>query len=292
MTKPLSHTSMLVYLSQRAWKATAVDHEVSAYMEQSYSAESGTMTAIKALCPKEIIQPIQRAMRLGRAQHYLLTTPGLFRGQHLLSTAMFETYAQTQQAIKDEFESRVRDFLSIYPKIVRNAARLGNAYKMEDFPDENSIKTFFEYTLQYQPVPDMSDWRMDGVDAEQVDAIRREAEEGVNAMYRKATEEVYTRAREVLEKLYNQATNYSLDAPGAMLRDATIEHIKEISSLVSSMNISGDPTLDYVGQQMLKEFSELKGKELRADVNRRSEVAAKAQKILARLNGASHKRAA
>ena len=78
---PLSHRAMLIALNQRAWKGTATDREVAAQAEINAAAEQGTMTVIKQLTPKYLIQPIKSIMTLGRQEHYKMTVPGLFRGQ-------------------------------------------------------------------------------------------------------------------------------------------------------------------------------------------------------------------
>jgi hypothetical protein len=281
---PLSHRAMLIALNQRAWKGTATDREVAAQAEMNAAAEQGTMTVIKQLTPKHLIQPIKSIMTLGRQEHYKMTVPGLFRGQALLSTALFEEYMLTQQEIKDQFMKAVDDFVGIYPSIRDKAkTKLGTAYKDRDFPSASQIKSYFDYSVQPSPVPEVNDWRLDGVDPKDVEGLRNEVEDSVREMYNEATRTIYDRAKEALEKLYSQATNYSTDAPGAMLRDASIEGIKEISGLVCSMNVTGDPLLDKIGKEMFKKFHDLDASELRRSADQRKDIATKAQAILAKM---------
>ena len=270
MRNPIAHRAVLVSLTQRMWKGTATDREVAAQAELSAGAEQGTMTVIKELTPKYLMLQIKGVARLGRTEHYRMTVPGLITGQHLLPTAMFETYMLAQGAIKDQFFEAVEDFIKLYPDIRHKAAsRFGTAYRDKDFPSVHGIRSYFDYSYHPSPVPDVSDWRLDGVDSKHVDELRKEVEDSVANMYREATKTVFERAREMLESLISQAKNYSLDAPGAMLRDATIEHVRELSSLVCSMNVTGDPVLEDVGQRMLKEFADLSGKELRSSADSR-----------------------
>ena len=101
MTNPLSHRAVVVTLNQRAWKGKAADRELAAQTEMNSNAESGSMTVIKELTPKHIIQPIRDILRIGRQEHYTMTSPGLLRGQHLLPTSMFETYMMVQGEMGD-----------------------------------------------------------------------------------------------------------------------------------------------------------------------------------------------
>lgn len=292
MTKPLHFRAMLVSLSQRAWKASAADQEVASNAEQSVGAESGTMTVIKQLCPKHIIQPIRSIMTLGRAEHYKQTTPGLMKGQHLLAVKMFETYMLTQSAIKDEFGTAVNKYCSIYPEIRAAAKRkLAGAYKDADFPSEGQIKGFFGYEITTAPVPQSSDWRLEGMDAGQTEELRQQLEAGVHKMYADAMMSVYQRARLHLETLAKQADNWSSSAPGAMLRDATIDNFKEFCDLIGSMNVAGDPVIDQVAKDM-QVFADMQGKELRQSADRRKEIAGNAKRILAKLDAPARRKVA
>ena len=281
----LSHRAMLMTLNIRLWKATATDRSVAIQAELSNSAESGTMTVIKKLAPKHVIAPIGMIARIGREEHYKLTLPGLVTGQHLLPTAAFERYMMTQREIKENFFNAVENFLVVYPEIVAKAPkRLGGANRASDFPSTTVIRSYFDYNYHPSPVPEVTDWRLDdevsSVDQEQ---MRSEITASVEGMYAKATAEVFSQCQEWLEKLKTQAENYNVRAPGAMLRDATIENMQEFVDIVQSMNITGDPKLTAVIVDMRK-FSKVAGEELRKSEEKRTEVADLAGSILAKIN--------
>lgn len=281
----ISHRAMLMTLSIRLWKATATDRSVAIQAELSNSAESGTMTVIKKLAPKHVIHPIGTIARIGREEHYKLTLPGLVKGQCLLPTAVFERYMMTQREIKESFFAAVENFIRIYPEIIAKAPkRLGGANRASDFPSVTVIRSYFDYSYHPSPVPEVSDWRLDdqisSVDQEQ---MRSEITASVEGMYAKATAEVFAQCQEWLENLKKQAENYNVRAPGAMLRDATIENMQEFVDIVQSMNITGDPKLAAVIADMRK-FSKMAGEELRKSEDKRTEVADLAGSILAKIN--------
>lgn len=280
----LSHRAMLAILHQRAWKATATDREVASHAEAAYEAESGTMRVIKELTPKSYIQPIQQIMGLGRHEHYRMTVPGFSRGQHLLATAMFDRYAMIQSEIKEQFYRAVDNFLTIYPEILEEApVRLANAFREEDFPTEAQIKSYFEYRVRFAPIPSTNDWRLEGVTDRDTAKLRGEIEDEVRAMFNAATKEVYERAHGVLVSIANQAKTYVPGPGAAQLRDATIANLKEVSELVVKMNITKDPLLDQIGNEMLTEFAHLQGAELRKSAELRDSVASAATRMLAKM---------
>ena len=291
MTNKLSHRAMLMTFTQRAWKGKATDRAVAAQAEVANAAEQGTMTVIKELTPKHLIQPIKTIMTLGRNEHYKMTLPGLVRGQHLLPTAMFEQYMLTQREIKTQFFDVVEKFINVYPGIIEKAeSRFGNAFRKSDFPTVNSIRSYFDYSYTPSPVPEASDWRIegDGIDAE---ALRAEVTDSVNDMYRKATEELMGQCKDWLTKIELQTKHYSTDAPGAMLRDAMLENMNDFVSIVRDMNITGDPKLAKIAEEM-QQFADLSGPELRRDEKHRKQLSVAAGNILKKLNGEKKKVAA
>ena len=68
-----------------------------------------------------------------------------------------------------------------------------------------------------------------------------------------------------------------------MLRDRPSTD-QEIAGLVCDMNITGDPLLDKIGREMVRDFADLQGTELRKSAELRTDIANKAQKILAKLS--------
>lgn len=281
---PLSHRAMLVELNQRQWHGTAGDREVAAQAEITAGAEQGTMLVIKRLAPKYLIDPIAKIARLGRDEHRRMTVPGLFQHQYLLPTRMFETYVMTQDEIKDQFFKSVDAFDAVYHEEVRERAKrkLGSAFKDRDFPDH--IKPYFDYRFSMAPVPEVNDWRLDGVAQADTDALRNEVENNVREMYNEATRTVFDRARTMLENIYSQAKNYNPKSPAATLRDASIDQMIELASSVCDMNITGDPLLERVGKEMLRDFADMKGTELRRSEELRDDIADKAKKILSKLS--------
>lgn len=284
----ISHRCMLVALSRRVWQAATVDRDLAEQAESEAGAEHGTFKLVKALAPREYLEPIKRIADFGYTEHCRMTVPGFVRGQNLLATAAFDQYVEVQRLIKNKFGETVDDFKKVYPSILKNAPRrLNRGYKASDFPSVEEIDQYFDYSFSFFPVPSVEDWRVDGLQDDQREELRIEADKKVAAMYDNATREVFERARKVLEKIRDQAMNY-VGGPGAsLLRDATIENLKEISDLVLLMNITNDPELNRIGNDMVAEFGNLEGHELRRNEQMRNDVATAASRILARMKANS-----
>lgn len=285
----LASKSMYVSLNQRFWQAHAADRKLAMDVEKKASADNRTMRVLKQLAPTDYLLPIKRLAIYGREQHERLTLPGLQKGQQLLATRNFDEYVEIQGAIKDHFFEAVRTFCSLYPEIVDSAPkRLGKAYNASDFPEHSKIKTYFDYQIRFSPVPEVSNWLLDDVDNADIEKLRNEVENEKNEMFREATKALFERASGVLENLASQAMNYEEgQTNGAALRDATINTVKDMADLISSMNITSDPILESVGKEMRKHFAMMDAKSLRTDQKERKDVAAVAARLLAKLKQAA-----
>lgn len=278
-----SNNAVLVSLNQRAWKATATDRDIASQAEEANEAETGVISVIKKLTPNHYISPIKSIMAIGRTEHYRMTSPGLTRGLHLLAAPMMQRYTMIQSEVQDQFVLAVNRFVSIYPSILEMAPdRLGKAFKEEDFPTAAQIKTFFEYKIKLVPVPDLNDWRLDGLTNEDTDQIRSDIENDVRSMFNTATRELYDKARSVLEKVANQAKEYKGGPGSSTLRDATIDSLKEMAELIPLMNVTNDPVLFDIGKEMTDNFTNIVGSDLRKNEEMRHDLGATIGRILDR----------
>lgn len=281
----LANRAMLVSLHQRIWTAAKADRSLAGRVETETDAQANTMRVVKKLIPSFYLLPIKRVAELGDVQHARLTLPGVVRGQQLLATRTFDEYALIQSQLKDAFWAEVDRFAEIYPKIVEAApARLGEAFSHSDYPHPDEIKSFFDYQVRFAPVPDANNWFLDDVDNENLAELRNDIENQKNEMFRAATKDLMDRAKEVLEKLVKQATEFDEQKnSGGMLRSVTIDAVKDMAHLVTSMNITADPTLDAIGKEMVEHLASLDDRELRKNAETRKTVAEITQRILQKM---------
>ncbi len=273
--------AMLCSLSLRAWRGTMMDDALSKVTEKAVKAESGTMKVIKSLMPQHMLDPITHIMNVARQEHYRFTVPGLFRGQHLLCTKAFDDYIYIQRGLKEHYWEAVNNVISIYPDVVEAAPkRLHDAYRESDFPSVEKLKTFFAYDLQFCPIPDLKDWRMEGMVDADTELLKNEIEDDIRLMYRRATRDVFERAKEILTGIATQAKEYEQKFGESRLRDATIQNLKDMSALVVKMNVTGDKELEKLGYEMLEAFADVDGPLLRSNQSARDKIAAAAERLL------------
>lgn len=270
---PLHSRAMLCSLHQSLWQAKATDRDIATKTEKESNAERGTLSVVKALTPGYLIRPIKYLAEVGRQEHNVMTLPGLVRGQQLLAAASFDRYISIQREVKERFFEAVETFCKTYPDIVQQAPRrLGTTFKQNDFPKPDKIKGYFGYDVKFAPVPQVSNWFMDGLSDDEANQIRDQVKMEVEGMFSNATRELFERTRDSLTKLAEHAANYDQTKP-ALLQDRTIFHVKEIISLLPEMNILQDPTLDKIAKEMTDLLKNTEAKDIRADDALRSKIA-------------------
>lgn len=281
----LASRAMLVSLNQRCWQAQTTDRYLASELEVNTEAQNRTMRVLKQLAPSDYILPIKRIAMFGREQHEKMTLPGFQRGQHLLATKLFDNYTMCQSEIRDQFTIAVKKFCEIYPEIVESGPRrLGKAFRAADFPTPSRIPHYFSYELRFFPVPETGNWLVDDVDYDEMDKLRNQVENEKNAVFRDAARQLMERVTEALSSLAKQAEDYPDDGPSyGKLRDATLRSVKEMAVLLPAMNITGDPVLNAIGEEMQKRFAHIEAKSLRENKAERTAIAATANRILEKM---------
>lgn len=281
----LASRSMLVSLSQHIWQASAADRSIAMRVEKANKAHHNTMRVVKHLAPPEYLLPIKRIANYGKDQHDRLTLPGVVKGQQLLSTKLFDEYCMIQSEVKDNFFEEVKRFKNVYPELLDTAPkRLGEAFRADDFPTPENIGDSFDYRIRFSPVPETGNWLLDDVDQENLANLRNEVENQKNEMFRTAAKDLFERSKTVLENLMQQATAYvDGQANGALLRDPTINAVKEMAQLIGAMNITADPMLDVIAKEMNDNFANMEARDLRQNAETRSKVADIAKRLLTKM---------
>jgi hypothetical protein len=176
-----------------------------------------------------------------------------------------------------DFDHAADDFERVYPQLVAAAKRhLGTMYDPDDYPASWDIRKRFEIRLEFSPVPDASDFRVE-VDEHAAEEIRASITEAVEARQRAAMVDIKRRMKEVVTRIEER-----LSSEDAVFRDSLIENARDLIGLIPSLNIINDPELEALRVEMENTLL-VHPETLRRDPARRKETANAASEILSRL---------
>lgn len=269
---------MLATLNISQWTNRKHDKNVSAEVEIQHGAGADAGRYNKQLIDKAALEPIAKVASACRIYHYKVTLPWGDNGDRLLPGALFVEYTDQVRKYKGEFDIRVREFVAAYPTLVMAARnRLGSMYVSSDYPLAHEIGDAFAINTAFSPVASAGDFRVE-LNEEYVSAIKREITDRTAMLQKDAVKNCWERVRTVVANIHER-----LSDKDKKFKDTLIENARELIEILPALNITNDPELTKLEADMKALL--LPPERLRTDQRLRSDTAAKAADILARMTG-------
>lgn len=273
----LQEKAMLVNLSISAWTASKKDNKASDSVKAQAAASSKAGWFNKRLIDPAALEKLNKIEGRARDLHYRMTLPWGDNGDRILPAPAYMDYMDAIRVIRIEHEQARNEFVSNYPSLVQGARQmLGAMYDPKDYPEAHKVAERFDIRLNFTPVPDAQDFRVD-VGDEAVHEIRRSITESVEKRLHGATRECWIRLDEVVKAMV-----IKLSDPDAVFRDSLVENIRVLVEMLPKLNITGDTKLNMV-IQMVKSWLLIEPADLRRDKKLRAFTADKAAEILAEI---------
>lgn len=272
----IQNTAMLVSLSISSWGGRKQDKKVTAEVEAKHGAhDSGKFN--KVLVGKALLEPINQIIGRARAAHYHSTLPWTDDGRRILPSKNFMGCTGELRTLKSEFESAVQNMIAQYPTEVQAArVRLGSMYDPGDYPDPSDIASRFAFIVEFEPIPDAKDFRVD-VSAEALSDLKDSVTHTVVLRQAKAMESCYSRLREVVSKVEQR-----LSIPDAIFKDSLIQNVKDECSIMDGLNITNDICLTDLVAEIHSQLI-VPPQTIRNSPETRKRIAAAASQLLQRI---------
>ncbi len=272
----LATKALLVNIRISQWTGRKLDKEATGTVETTYSTEKHAGNYTKKLLPgaKELAE-IQRLAGAIRAFFYEQTLPWETDGARILSSKNYLDFTAAFRAKKEAFDRAVSEFISAYPALKEAArAKLGTLYRDGEYPTASYLVSAFSCDASFLPLPDVSDFRVEILDAEKNDFLSRMAN-----VESAAVRECWTRLHDVVAKA---ATKLQDDK--AIFRDSLIDNITEICALLPKLNVTDCPDLEAMRVNVEKLVSGISADAVRESVDARKDAAAKLDDITAKMS--------
>lgn len=236
----LQQRAMLATLTIRQWTARKLDKKVNKEVEQTHNAkDAGNFN--KLLVDKAALQPLQTHCGKVRDYHYQMTLPWGDNGDRLLPAEVFFDYTQEMRSLRSQGDQLADAFAKEYPNMVAAArTKLGTLYDANDYPPVSDIRNRFGIELNFAPVPDAKDFRVD-VGEEAAEEIKKNIMEAVKQREVEAVKECWNRLYDVVSKI---ETTLTKEKP--IFRDSLIDNAKELIGMLPKLNFSGDSNLIHI----------------------------------------------
>lgn len=277
----IAKQNMVLNLQIGMWSGHRLDKEKSAEVTRDAGAQAGAARVNKHLVPKEALAPIVTAMGLVRSHFYENTLPWKDNGDRLLPRPLYMKFIEEHGRRKDKFNEEVRNFLeNVYPAVVDQAAfRMGDLFKSEDYPRSRDLYHRFYVQMDIDAVTEANDFRVVGLDDDEVERIKGE-------MAAQMSTRINTAMRDVWSRLSTALGHFSdrMNSDG-VFKEATVSNLYEIVDLIPALNVTDDPDLARLADEIKAKLGGYDAKTLRAKPEIRAAIGAEAKEIVDNMAG-------
>lgn len=239
----LEERALLVRLSISQWYNRALDYNVAKEVATKYGVSSSDIQDkyVKTLISKAAMRNINSAVSRLRTFHHSHTLPWQDNSVRILSSAAFFQYQQGISERKQDFEHAVERFVAEYPDWLDHARDIRHGlFNKSQYPTIEALRASFNVHVTFLPFPHVDDFRIQGLDDEQVAAIKAQTKAELGNTLEQANQELLNRLYERLDILHK-----ALEPEKTILRN-TVTSVQETVLLVEKLNITDSAQITLV----------------------------------------------
>jgi hypothetical protein len=273
----ISSKAMLVSLSINLWTARRVDQKATQTVIDRHKVDRGAGRYNKCLINTEadVFRAVQQAATEAREWHYAHTLPWAHKGAQILPAAEYLEYADRMRQYREGFEEAVAKFVRDYPALKAEARRkLNGLFREDEYPSPREIERKYGFEYTFLPVPDAGNVLIDMVTKDVTAKVKADTERTV----REATEQAM---RDLWERLHEPVKNMAvaLADPERRFHDTLVENVREVVEVLPRLNLTDDPQLAAMGEEVKKALTKHRPQTLRDDGAKRAAAARRAKEL-------------
>lgn len=278
----LSTKAMLVSLSVSMWTARRVDEKATATVVKQHKVDRIMGQYNKALINTEAdsFRAVQRIGTEAREWHYAHTLAWVHKGAQLLPAAEYLEYSNQMRVFRERFDDAVATFLTEFPALKAEAKKkLNGLFDESQYPSLRELERKYGFDYTFLPVPDAGHFVVETVAADERARIQADIGARVQDATQAALKDLWTRLH---EPVANMAA--ALSDPERRFHDTLVENIKEIVDVAPRLNLTEDPELAEMVDEVKKSLGKYSPQRLRDDEEVRRATAKRAREIAEKMS--------
>ena len=270
----LASSAMLVEVNISNWTGRKKDKAASKDVTTRNNANDGVASVHKALlADSNNLRAIQQHVTATRAAHAHMTMPWSNSGLRLLPTAQYFKYQQTMTDMQNEFERLVTEFINTYnDEVVNVQMKLGDLFSREDYPTTGDLGRKFGFSINYMPLPDAGDFRVD-IGNEALAEVKQQYSDFYTKQYSTAMNDVWTRLHKSLTSM-SERLDYTDKEDKKIFRDTLVTNVTDMIELLRVCNVTGSSQMTAMANNLEEAMSGVTPDALREDDYFRAETKA------------------
>jgi hypothetical protein len=270
----LASASMLVEVNISNWVGRKKDKRASEdVVTQNHAAAGVANVNKKLLADSDNLRAIQQHVTATRSAHAHMTMPWSNSGLRLLPTAQYFKYQQTMTDMQNEFERLITNFLDSYnDEVIDVQMKLGDLFSRDDYPTTGDLERKFGFSINYMPLPDAGDFRID-IGNEALAEVKQQYSEFYAKQYSTAMNDVWTRLHKALTSMSDRL-DYSSKEDKKVFRDTLVSNVTDMIELLRVCNVTNSSQMSAMADSLEEAMSGVTPDALREDDYFRAETKA------------------
>ena len=267
----LQSSAMLVELGISVWTARKLDKRASDDITTQNHADKGMANVNKRLLACDELTAVQKFAANARTAHYAMTLPWSDSGLRMLPTTKYFAYQKAMTQLQTEFFDLTEKFLGRYEWLINETQiKLGDMFDTNEYPSNDAVRAKFGYRLNYVPLPEAGDFRVD-IGNQQADELRDQYATFYNNQLTRAMNDIWARAYDALSRM-SERLDYSDNDQKKVFRNSLVDNVIDLLDVMETMNITGDPTMQLQQRRLKQAMQGVTPEALREDEYLRAET--------------------
>lgn len=284
-TMDIRNFATLVTLNTARWHAKVKDRQASKDAATMGEADENSFETRKRLLvgADTMLKTIHKAIDEARAAHYEMTLPwtttsmqdiGRRTGGRLLPNTLFVEYTTVMAQKKQQMLDALNKFEPAYPALVETARqKLGKRFDAREYPNVSSIRSHFDLSFDFQPIPKGDDFK--GLPTAQLQALAAKINDNTQKQAEHAMQEVWVRLHEAVSRMAER-----LSSPDKLFHNTLVQNVRDVARLLAHLNVTQDAKVEALRKKVEKHLCQHDPKVLRENPTIRTQVAAHAASII------------
>lgn len=270
----LASSAMLVEVNISNWTGRKKDKRASQDVVEQNAAAAGVANVNKKLlADSDSLRAIQQHVTATRAMHANMTMPWSNSGLRLLPTAQYFKYNQAMTQMQNEFHRLIQEFLDSYnDEVIDVQVKLGDLFSRDDYPTIEALQRKFGFNINYMPLPDSGDFRVD-IGNEALSEVQQKYQEFYTKQYNTAMNDVWTRLHKALSSM-SERLDYTDKENKKVFRDTLVSNVTDMIELLRVCNVTNSTQMEAMATRLDEAMSGVTPDALRDDDYFRAETKA------------------
>lgn len=274
----LASKALLVSLTISMPSGTKKDKDASTEAAASHQADKDAVSVNKRLWAKDAMQLFAKPAGAARKVFSEQSLPW-GKGSRILTASGYDKFLQAMKAQETLFWAGVESFVEHIQEHMMQARRdAGTLYDENDYTEDRAeLMSKFDFELSFLPLPTSGDFRVT-LSAVEQERIRDQLSESMKQSYASAVKDSWERLHSATKTLAERLTAYDEDST-KIIRSAIVDNVRDLCDILPQLNLSGDPTLTAMAEEIRDRLTGSTAKELKNDNKLRKDTRLSASEL-------------